>query len=176
MANGDGNRRSRWGGFDLGPGSGEPRRLRSSPWVWMLGFLGVLILFQYLASPRPTAIDYSKFLDRVEAHQIQGAVEISETSVSGTFTDTGGNEVRFTSDIPPTLIGTTALTDTLEENNVDYTGVTAGALSSFLLGWVAPLLLFGLLWFFLIRRMSGAQTSAALNLGRNRSRSTTARR
>ncbi|MGH2526846.1 MAG: ATP-dependent zinc metalloprotease FtsH, partial [Actinomycetota bacterium] len=36
--------------------------------------------------------------------------------------------------------------------------------------WVAPLLLFGLLWFFLIRRMSGAQAGAALNLGRNRVR------
>jgi cell division protease FtsH len=167
MANGNNERRGRWGGFDLGPGSGEPRRLRASPWVWMLGFLVVLILFQYLASPRPTEIDYSVFLDRVEAGQISGPVGISETSVSGTFEE-GGRDVRFTSDIPPILMGTTTLQETLEANDVEYTGAPAGVLSSFLLGWVAPLLLFGLLWFFLIRRMSGAQTSAALNLGRNR--------
>jgi cell division protease FtsH len=167
MANSDNDRRGRWGGFDLGPGSGEPRRLRTSPWVWMLGFLVVLVLFQYLASPRPAKIDYSAFLDKVEAGGITGPVEISETSVSGTFEE-DGTERRFTTDIPPILTGTTSLTETLEENGVAYTGVQAGLLSSFLIGWVVPLLLFGLLWFFLIRRMSGAQTSAALNLGRNR--------
>jgi cell division protease FtsH len=167
MANSDNDRRGRWGGFDLGPGSGEPRRLRTSPWVWMLGFLVVLVLFQYLASPRPAKIEYSAFLDKVEAGEITGPVEISETSVSGTFEE-GGTERRFTTDIPPILTGTTSLTETLEANDVGYTGVQAGLLSSFLIGWVVPLLLFGLLWFFLIRRMSGAQTSAALNLGRNR--------
>ena len=39
MANND--RRGRWSGFDLGgSGShGDPRRFRSSPWAWILGFL-----------------------------------------------------------------------------------------------------------------------------------------
>jgi len=43
MANGN-ERRNRWSGFDLGGGSGEPRRLRTSPWVWVIGFLVVLVL------------------------------------------------------------------------------------------------------------------------------------
>jgi cell division protease FtsH len=142
--------------------------MRSSPWLWIVGFLAVLIAFNYLAAPRPSDIDYSEFLDRVEQGQIVGTVEISSTTVSGTSEDSTGTQVDFTSTIPPILQGTSTLPEALEANGVAYTGVQPNAFQSFLVGWVVPLLLFGLLWFFLVRRMSGAQTGAALNLGRNR--------
>jgi cell division protease FtsH len=166
MANND-DRRGRWQGFDLGGSSGQPRRLRSSPWAWILGFLVVLVLFNYFAAPRPNTIDYSQFLSHVENGEIVGTLEISQTSVTGTFQDTAG-EHDFTTTIPPILQGTSQLTEQLNRAGISYTGVTPSGLQSFLIGWVAPLLLFGLLWFFLIRRMSGAQAGAALNLGRNR--------
>src|SRR6266545_307109 len=166
----DGNdRRNRWPGFDLGGGSGEPRRLRTSPWVWVIGFLVVLVLFNYFAAPRPSKLDYSDFLKKVSAGQIVGTVKISATTVTGTYTEEG-RKVAFTADIPPILQGTTQLTEQLDQKGVPYTGVTPSGLQSFLVGWILPLLVFGLLWFFLIRRMSGAQTSAALNLGRNKVR------
>jgi cell division protease FtsH len=166
MANNNNDRR-RWGGFDFGGGSsGEPRRLRASPWVWVLGFLLVLIVFNYIASPRPTTIVFTDFLHRADSGQIVGDVSVSDTSVSGTYRGEGG-DVSFTSPMPPGY-DTTELTKTLQEDGIGVEGVQPNTFSSFLLGWVAPLLLFGLLWFFLIRRMSGAQTSAALNLGRNR--------
>jgi cell division protease FtsH len=167
MAN-DNERRKRWGGFDLGSG-GDPsgRRARTSPWVWIIGFLLVLIVFNFIFTPRANNLDYSELLGKVEAGQIVGTLKISATTVSGSFTE-NGQEVVFTSTIPPLLQGTTDLTDTLRDNDVAYTGVTPNAFSSFLIGWVAPLLLFGLLWFFLIRRMSGAGASAALNLGKNK--------
>ncbi|MGZ5292062.1 MAG: ATP-dependent zinc metalloprotease FtsH [Actinomycetota bacterium] len=168
MANGNG-KRGRWQGFDLGGGaSGEPRRMRTSPWVWILGFLLVLVVFNFLTAPRPNDILYSDFLDRVERGQIVGDLEISQTTVSGRYDDSSADAVEFTTTIPPILQGTNTLTETLDANDVSYTGVTPNAFSSFLIGWVAPLLLFGLLWFFLVRRMSGAQAGAALNLGRNR--------
>ncbi|MGE5459426.1 MAG: ATP-dependent zinc metalloprotease FtsH [Solirubrobacterales bacterium] len=164
----DKDRRGRFGGFDLGP-SGDPsgRRMRTSPWVWIVGFLLVLIVFNILAAPRPSGIDYSEFLKKVEAGQIVGTLKVSATDVSGSYQD-NGSEVQFTATIPPTDQGTNKLTDTLDAANVAYTGVTPNAFSSFLIGWVAPLLLFGLLWFFLIRRMSGAGAGAALNLGKNK--------
>jgi cell division protease FtsH len=166
MANND-DRRGRWQGFDLGGSSGQPRRVRSSPWAWIFGFLVVLVLFNYLAAPRPNTIDYSQFLNHVESGEIVGTLEISQTSVTGTFQDSAG-EHDFTTTIPPILQGTSQLTEQLNEAGISYTGVTPSGLQSFLIGWAAPLLLFGLLWFFLIRRMSGAQAGAALNLGRNR--------
>jgi len=169
MANNGNNDRRRWSGFDFGGGSpGEPRRLRTSPWVWIIGFLLILIAINYLATPRPSQLAFSDFLAKVQQGQIDGTVQISATTVQGTYRGPDGRDVPFTSTIPPTLTGTTSLTDALDTAGVKYEGVQPSGLSSFLVGWVAPLLLFGLLWFFLIRRMSGAQASAALNLGRNR--------
>jgi cell division protease FtsH len=166
MANNN-ERRGRWNGFDFGGGApGEPRRLRTSPWVWILGFLFVLIVVNYFASPRPTTIVFTSFLQKADAGQVVGDVAISDTSVSGSFRE-GGQDVAFTSQMPPGY-DTTELTKDLQAKGIGVQGVQPNGLSSFLLGWVAPLLLFGLLWFFLIRRMSGMQTGAALNLGRNR--------
>jgi len=173
VANDDRERKGRWSGFDFGGGGGNgapggaPRRVRSSPWVWVIGFLFVLVVFNYVAAPRPNQIDYSDFLEKVNQGAIVGTLDISQTTVSGTYKDASGNK-DFTATIPPILQGTSQLTDLLNQKYPHYTGVQPNPLSSFLVGWVVPLLLFGLLWFFLIRRMSGAQTSAALNLGRNR--------
>jgi len=166
---GDNERRGRWQGFDLGGGGkpGEPRRMRSSPWIWILGFLLVLILFNYVAAPRPNAIDYSEFLGLVERDRIVGTLEISQTSVSGSYRE-GAQTREFTATIPPIIQGTSDLTELLNQKGISYTGVTPNPISGFLVGWVVPLLLFGFLWFFLIRRMSGAGAGAALNLGRNR--------
>jgi cell division protease FtsH len=166
MSNGN-QRRGRWQGFDLGGGSGEPRRLRSSPWVWLLGFLVVLVVFQYLLSPRPQELLYSEFLQRVEAGEVVGPLEVSATTVSGVVRD-GGERVEFVTTITPDVLGSGQLTQTLRENGIAFTGEQPDALTGFLLSWVVPLLLFGLLWFFLVRRMTGAQAGAALNLGRNR--------
>ena len=127
----------------------------------------VLIVFNYIAAPRPRTLTYKEFLDKVEADVIVGTLEISSTSVTGRFQE-GSEPVDFTTTIPPILQGTPQLTESLNERGITYTGVTPDAFQSFLVGWVVPLLLFGLLWFFLVRRMSGAQTGAALNLGRNK--------
>ena len=106
--------------------------------------------------PRPHTIDYSNFLERVEAGQIVGTLEISQTTVSGRYEDSTGT-VDFNSTIPPILQGTSTLTDQLDAAGINYTGVTPNSFQTILIGWVVPLLLFGFLWFFLVRRMSGAQ-------------------
>jgi len=169
VANDNDARKGRWQGFDLGGGGkpGEPRRMRTSPWLWILVFLGVLVLFNYVAAPRPNQIDYSEFLERAERGEVIGTLEISATTVSGRYEDSTG-EVDFTTTIPPIIQGTSQLTEFLNERGISYTGVTPNGFQTFLVGWIVPLLLFGLLWFFLVRRMSGAQAGAALNLGRNK--------
>jgi cell division protease FtsH len=166
MAN-DNDRRGRWTGFDLGSGGpGSPRRMRS-PWLWIIGFLAVLVLFNYLVAPRPRSVDYSTFLQKVDHGAIVGTVQISDTTVSGTYEE-GTSRVSFTTTIPPIEQGTSKLTDLLDSKHIDYTGVSPSGWQSFLFAWALPLLLFAGLWFFLMRRMSGAGAGAALQLGRNR--------
>ena len=138
-----------------------------SPWLWIIGFLAVLVLFNYLVAPRPRQIDFSTFLRDVQQGQIVGTVGISDTTVTGRVRE-GGNVVSFTTNIPPTLIGTSTVTDLLDQHHVDYTGNPPSGWQSFLFAWALPLLLFAGLWFFLMRRMSGAGAGAALQLGRNR--------
>ena len=82
-----------------GGSTGQPRRFRSSLGVDRR-FLVVLIVFNYLASPRPNTIDYSNFLERVESGQIVGTLEISQTSVSGRYEDSTGDG-RVQHDDPP---------------------------------------------------------------------------
>jgi cell division protease FtsH len=126
----------------------------------------ILVLFNYFAAPRPNTIPYSTFLSKVKDGDIQGTLTISSSSVSGSYAQ-GGGSIEFSTTVPQNF-DPSSLQTLLDQEGVQYQFSQPGALSSFLLSWVLPLLLFGLLWFFLIRRMGGAQTSAALNLGRNR--------
>ncbi|MEW6058844.1 MAG: ATP-dependent zinc metalloprotease FtsH [Actinomycetota bacterium] len=159
---GDQDRRGRWSGFDLGGGG----QRRMSMWLWVVVALAIVALFNYLAAPHPEAIPYSTFLDKVQSGEITGTLTISSASVSGTYEEADG-EAHFSATLPENF-DPAPLEEFLTNHDVAFEYDRPDALSSFLLSWVAPLLLFGLLWFFLIRRMSGAQTSAALNLGRNR--------
>ncbi len=166
------DKRGRWSGFDLGGGGspGDPsRRWRGSLWTYLIGFAVILFLFQWLEAPRPTAIPYSQFIVAVNQNQIpsDAVLQISDTSVTGAYL-ADGKRTDFTTTIPPILQGTSVLTDLLQKQGVQFDGHVPNGFQSLLVGWVVPLLLFGLLWFFLIRRMSGAGASAALNLGRNK--------
>jgi ATP-dependent Zn protease len=86
-------------------------------------FVLILLTFQFLTSPRPHTIDYSNFLERVEAGQIVGTLEISQTTVSGRYEDSTGT-VDFNTTIPPILQGTSTLTDQLDAAGINYTGET----------------------------------------------------
>jgi hypothetical protein len=45
--------------------------------------------FNFLAAPRPSGLDYSDFLQRVEDGQVTGTLKVSATSVSGTYDEDG---------------------------------------------------------------------------------------
>jgi len=146
-------------------GDGGIRRPRMSPWLLLPFLLLILLVLQNPFVPRPDQIDYSQFIDAVKNGQVTGTVRISTTEVSGTI-DADGREQNFVATIPPNL-DTSTLTALLDEQHVRYEGVQPSGLAGFLLGWIGPLLLFGFLYFFLIRRAAGGAASA-LNLGRNR--------
>ncbi|HXF74116.1 MAG TPA: ATP-dependent zinc metalloprotease FtsH [Actinomycetota bacterium] len=169
MPEGDGGRRgTRWPGFDLGggPGNGRPGGWRFSPWLYLAGLFVLLLVFQNLLAPRPRGIPYSEFIDHVRQDRIVGEVVISSTQVSGTYR-AGDREVDFTATLPANW-DPTPLQQLLDEHGVTYRFTQPSGLTTFLLTTLLPtLLLFGVLWFFLFRRMGGGAASA-LSLGRNR--------
>ena len=105
--------------------SGEPRRMRSSPWVWILGFLrdprAVQLPRGSSSGPRSTT---PQFLEHVENGEIVETLEISQTSVTGDFQARRAN-TDFTTTIPPILQGDLAAHRAAERDGVEYTGVTA---------------------------------------------------
>ncbi|MFL5736686.1 MAG: ATP-dependent zinc metalloprotease FtsH [Actinomycetota bacterium] len=166
MAN-DGDRKGRWPGFDLGGGSPDgPRKMRASPLLYLLGFFAIALVLSRLFSPSST-IPFSLFLDKVDQGQVVGTVKISTTDVSGTYHDSSGSNVAFSSTLPPNYT-TNSLGEQLTKAGVQWEGEQPNGLLTFLIGTLLPvLLLFGVLWFFLFRRMSGG-AGAALNLGKNK--------
>ncbi|MEX0834003.1 MAG: ATP-dependent zinc metalloprotease FtsH [Actinomycetota bacterium] len=158
--------KNRWGGFDLGGGSqGDPEAKRRFPIWWLIpaGII-VLLLWQSVDTARYQTIAYSDFVEKVEAGQVESA-QISETAVTGGFRS-DGRVIDFRATLPPNF-DTSQLTKFLDEKGVEYEGVQPNGFTSFLLTWIPTLLIFGLIYYFLIRRMSGAG-AAALNLGRNK--------
>jgi cell division protease FtsH len=166
VADGD-DKKGRWSGFDLGnrPGGGQGRRWRFSLW-WLLALVIVLWLLRGLAISGSTEIDYSRFIDLVREDRVTD-VTISASSVSGKFSE-GGTQVSFNATRPPSDTSE-ALEQFLDNHNVRYTGSQPSGLASLLGYWLPTILIFGLLWWFLIRRMSGG-AATALNLGRNRAK------
>ncbi|MDP9296023.1 MAG: hypothetical protein M3O88_04925, partial [Actinomycetota bacterium] len=170
MAN-DGDKKGRWPGFDLGGGGGGgssdgPRRMRTSPLLYILGFFAIALLVSRLFAPN-TSIDFSSFLAKVQDHQITGTVDIGVTQVSGTYRDSSGQSVPFTSNLPPNY-DPAPLVAELNKAGVPFAGAPPNGLLQFFFQALLPMLiLFGILWFFLFRRMSGG-AGAALNLGKNK--------
>ncbi|HVM11163.1 MAG TPA: ATP-dependent zinc metalloprotease FtsH [Actinomycetota bacterium] len=161
----DEKRGGRWQGFDLGGGSGGsgPRRWRLPLGYLLVALLGVWLL-QSLVAPGPTRVDYSAFLDRVERGQVE-RVAISEATITGEYVEEG-RRVEFTTTRPPG-VDERDLLQLLQREEVAFTGEQPGALSSFILSWILPILFLVLIWSFIFRRMAGGGAAAgALNLGK----------
>ncbi|MGH2662080.1 MAG: ATP-dependent zinc metalloprotease FtsH [Actinomycetota bacterium] len=160
MANGNDDRRGRLPGFDFG--SGDRRRWRFTLGYVVLGLL-VLYLIQGLFVEGPRRLDYSVFLDRVEAGQVE-RVAISETEVTGELVGEQGGP-GFVSTRPPG-VDEQELLALLQQNDVAFTGQQPSALSNFLFSWILPILVLVAIWGFVFRRMAGGGAAGALNLGR----------
>jgi cell division protease FtsH len=166
LANPDDNQRrgrGRWQGFDLGGGSGQSGR---SPWrfslVYILGAIVLLFLVQSLVGQRTTPARLDQFYRQLDQHTVESVI-ITGSSIS--WTDQGGR--HYMADLPPNFDSST-LVSQLSKEGVKFEGKQPSALTSFLLQWILPFLLLGLLWVFLFRRMAGGGAATALNLGKNR--------
>jgi len=165
-------RRDRWPGFDLGGGGsgGGPqadrsRRIRMTLWL-VAGLFLLFFLLPRLLGGTQTKIQYSQFESLVGQHSVTQVV-VSDTTVIGIW-QRSGDQVSFVTTRPPGDDGG-ALVQLLRKNHIDYTGSQPSGFTALLYTWVPTILIFGLLWFFLIRRM-GAAGASALNLGKNKVR------
>ena len=135
----------------------------------------IMMFFTNPMSGTTKALDYSTFMNKVNAGEIVSAsvtVDQNTLSVSGTCLD-GENKIAYTATVPNTDYQTDTLMETLKSKGVKASVSDADASSIFtaLLTTVLPLVLFMGVGLFLINRMQGASgNKQAFDFSKSRAR------
>jgi cell division protease FtsH len=142
-------------------------RLRVSVVIGLL--LLLFVVARLLIPSGAETIPYSRFLTLVNTNRVE-RVEIAETQISGTYRDDKGKTVKFNTVRPPG-VDDRQLLASLQQHNVEFTGSHPSGLSNFLttflLGWILPLVLLVGIWIFVFRRLQGG-AGGAMTLGRSK--------
>ena len=135
----------------------------------------IMMFFTNPMSGTTKALDYSTFMNKVNAGEIVSAsvtVDQNTLSVSGTCLD-GENKIAYTATVPNTDYQTDTLMETLKSKGVKASVSDADASSIFtaLLTTVLPLFLFMGVGLFFINRMQGASgNKQAFDFSKSRAR------
>ena len=135
----------------------------------------IMMFFTNPMSGTTKALDYSTFMNKVNAGEIVSAsvtVDQNTLSVSGTCLD-GENKIAYTATVPNTDYQTDTLIETLKSKGVKASVSDADASSIFtaLLTTVLPLVLFMGVGLFFINRMQGASgNKQAFDFSKSRAR------
>jgi cell division protease FtsH len=150
-----------------GPGRMDPRQ-RNVTIAWVVGGLILFALIQTFTSDGSEQIGIGRFLELAEEGRVS-EVNISETSVSGTF-DSDEGEQEFNATIP-TNYETNQLVDDLREDGVQVTATQPSPWFG-LLSFLLPFLFIAALYFFFMRRMRNQLTGGGgpLSLGKNKAK------
>ncbi len=140
-----------------------------SPWAPILVFLCVMIVINALAlgSMRGNSVSevkYSEFISMVEAGQVESA-EIYDTTVTFTKKEDSGqwNQRRYTT---YKLEENQSLVDRLEAAGVGFDGIeTSGTSIWNVIGFILPLLFYGMLFFWIIRMFRSAKNGEGGGFG-----------
>ena len=131
-------------------GSGQAPKRSRFPVAFWIGFLLFWLALQFVWNgSATTTLPYSDFLARLRAGQIQ-EVHVADRAISGSFKgpDKDGH-VRFEAGrVDP------AIAAELDRYHVRFSQDAGGGWLAQLLSWIAPILLWGGLWWFLMRGMA----------------------
>ncbi|NLP64588.1 ATP-dependent zinc metalloprotease FtsH [Paraburkholderia sacchari] len=145
--------------------------------VFMVGLLLLLALQLFWTAPGVPLLAYSDFLRLVDAHAVDN-LAISPTRITGELrlerakTMLPASEAAaFGAEPAPYYFATTrvaddALPSRLASAGVRYSGALDSNWGGALLGWLAPLVLFVMVWQFMMRRGGGARDF--MGIGRSR--------
>jgi cell division protease FtsH len=134
-------------------------------WYWIAAFFG-LMLFQYLfvTAEQVAQIPYSQFDTYLNQGKI-AEVAVSDRFIQGRFKEPqDGRSMFITTRVEPDLA------QQLQQHGVVVTGEIESTFLRDLLSWVVPVVLFGAIWFFMIRRMSGGLGGGLMQIGRSKAK------
>jgi cell division protease FtsH len=136
--------------------------------LYILAFGIALVVAQWALATYSTVetIPYSQFEQLVAKDQVT-EVSIGQDVIEGKLKNKlpSGKSAFVTARVDP------ALAEKLEAKGITVTGVPSGGLVSTIISWVAPVLLFFGVWYFLGARMAGRQGFGGLmSIGKSRAK------
>ncbi len=139
---------------------------RFSIWYVLMGVWLVLLLHNMIASALMVkSIPYSEFIKLVKEGQVS-EITVSENDIQGRLVATDGSgdkgELFRTVRVDPDI------SQLLEENGVNYSGMVQSNFFGTLMSWVIPIALFFGIWFFMMRRFQ--QQSGFMTVGKNKAK------
>ncbi len=165
MADNGNDRRNRWQGFNQGGNGGQGAGGRN-PWRFSLIYVAIAVLlyllFTSMVHRGATATSFNKLQQAITTKTVKAA-DVGSTAVIWVAKDGTQYSTTLPQGYDPTQL-MNQLTAAGADTTASQPSVLAGILVQTLI-WVG---LFGLLYFFLFRRMMGGGAASALNLGKNR--------
>jgi cell division protease FtsH len=147
---------------------GPKQRRSAGRWLGYLfaGFAGLLLLQALWGTLSPSqSIPYSQFQALVTQGKVS-EVTVGDASIEGKLKSPlpNGDTLFTTARVDP------ALAEDLAAKGVVVKGAPPSGWLVALFGWIAPFLLFYLLWIFLIRPSTGAGLGGVLSVGKSRAK------
>ena len=155
--------------------SNNPRRKTTFSIGYLLLFLVVMYVVQIFISPRANEIPYSQFRDLLSQGVISDC-SVGENLIRGHYKNISSvdgleGEVAFIT----VSVNDPKLLEELENRGVNYKGETENNfLKNILMWWIFPFGMMALVWFFVIRKMSGGMGSPFMSFGKAKTKLYTA--
>ncbi|HYJ60511.1 MAG TPA: ATP-dependent zinc metalloprotease FtsH [Actinomycetota bacterium] len=150
-----------------GPGPGVPRA-RFTPWIVIaLVVAGLFALNGWFTNAGRKQVTYTEYRQLVDDGKVTGTVTISDTSISGTFIDESGQETPFSSTVTTGFVPNDEVTY-LGDKDIDVEMSGPSPWVGLLLNIVPLLLLMGVVYYFLFRRMGAGGAGNPLTMGKNK--------
>ncbi|MDD5511427.1 MAG: ATP-dependent zinc metalloprotease FtsH [Dehalococcoidales bacterium] len=117
-------------------------------------FISLIFFFRNVVAPsiEPKEVPYSQLIEAIEEQNVAEA-SIGESKINWKQKDS--EQAMVTTRIPG--IDESELVAKLRESGAEFSGVISSNLWSTFLVWILPTIIFGLIWFFIIRRMGSGQ-------------------
>ena len=144
------------------------KKFRFSFWYFILAFWLLIILQElYLASQHLDEVSYSQFKAWVLENKV-AEVAITDTTINGKLNPDG--EEGATKLFQTIRVDDPDLIRLLEEKHVDISGVIVSTLWKDVASWIIPILIFGGIWFFLLRRVTQGAGGEFMRIGQSKAK------
>ena len=131
------------------PKSSLPSKANFSIWYFVIAFLLILYLQQYLFSPKVETIPYGQFKQDLAGGKVSKLV-IGPENITGTTKGTNEKpDKRFTT----VRVDDPNLVQELDQRKIDYSGLYESKFLGTLLSWVIPIAIFFFIWRFAMKKM-----------------------